>query len=230
MTLRKTYVGMELVEQYDYRHFGGAAGRYVFEKDIAILTSLLRPPPGLVIDVPCGTGIYSERLRNAGYDVVAADASLPMLEMAGRRKVGMLRMLSDINALPFPEGSFDAIMTIRLFQHYPRADVARMLGELRRVIKPDGLIVFDTFRWTPRSLPVVRSFLPRNTMVVWASRDVEMLIRNAGLRKVREASCYLFSPIWQRKLPLPVVKGLSALEGVLPQPWLLRTFWACTHE
>jgi ubiquinone/menaquinone biosynthesis C-methylase UbiE len=230
MGTEKAYVNRELLSTYDHRHFGGRSGEYILAKDCAVVRGLMARHAGMLLDIPCGTGVYAQQFSEERYEVVGADASMQMLEMAGERVVTLPRVMCDINVLPFAEASFDAIMTIRLFQHYPKADVARMLGELRRVVKPDGLIVFDTFRWTPRSLPVVGSFLPRTTVYVWSCSDVETLIREAGLRRVTARSSYLFSPIWQRKLPLAVVKGLSALEGLLPKPWLLRTFWACSRE
>jgi ubiquinone/menaquinone biosynthesis C-methylase UbiE len=190
----------------------------------------LDPPRGLILDVPCGTGIYSKAFNENGYDVVAADASLPMLERTGQRREDIPRVLCDISRLPFRGGAFDAVMTIRLFQHYPKDDVTRILHELRRAIKPGGRVIFDTFRWTPRRVPLFRWFLDKSEMYVLSHRDVEGMIQTAALRKVQGVSLYLFSPIWQRKLPLWVLWGLNALERITPQRWLLRTFWACTKD
>ena len=229
MNIQKAYTGEELVETYDYRHFGGSGGQYIFQKDCTALESLSEPPRGLILDIPCGTGVYSERFKDRGYEVVAADASLPMLGKTGERKGGIPRVLCDIHHLPFRECVFDAVMTIRLFQHYPKDDVTRILHELRRAIKPGGRVIFDTFRWTPRRMPLFRRFL-KGEMYVLSHRDVEEIIQAVTLRKVQEVSLYLFSPIWQRKLPLWVLWGLNGLEKITPQRWLLRTFWACTKD
>ncbi len=229
MGIRKAYP-KELVEPYDERHFGGRSGQYIFRKDCQTLESLLEPPPGLTLDIPCGTGAYVTAFTEKGYDVVAADASMPMLEATGRRESGACRVLCDIDHLPFRDDVFDAGMTIRLFSHYPKDDVVRILHELRRVIRPRGRVVFDTFRWTPRQWPLFRRFLEQSYIYVVSHRDVEEMIRNAGLRKVDARYLYLFSPLWQRKLPVWVLRALTVLEALLPERWLLRAFWACTKD
>ncbi len=228
MKAYKVYTGKG-VETYDYRHFGGTSGQYIFEKDYRALESLL-PTRGSILDVPCGTGIYAVALKGKGYDVVAADASASMLEIASQRTEGMVALLCDIRHLPFKDAAFDAAMTIRLFQHYPKDEVIQFLRELWRVITPGGRVVFDTFRWTPRRWPLIRRFLDKSEMYVFSHREVEEMISTANLRRVVKISLYLFSPIWQRKLPLWVLRVLNALERIAPQRWLLRTFWACTKD
>ena len=157
MKMHKVY--LTRIEQYEYRHFGGGGGQYVFQKDCAALEFLLEISRGLILDIPCGTGVYSERFKERGCEVVAADASLPMLKKTGQRQGDVPRVLCDIHRLPFRDDAFDAMMTIRLFQHYPKDDVTRILQELRRAIKPGGRVIFDTFRWTPRRWPVFQRFL-----------------------------------------------------------------------
>ncbi len=224
------YTSQALLQSYDDRHFGGPTGRYIFDRDCAALDALLGNRVGLLLDVPCGTGVYAQRFQANGHRVIAADASLPMLGIAGRRQENLPRVLCDINHLPFGDGVFDAVMTIRLFQHFPAEDVARALKELGRIIKPDGLVIFDTFRWTPRNIPPFCWFLDRSPMYVWSPGDVHHFLQSAALRKVGTVSLYLFSPIWQRKLPLLIVRVLRAIEKILPSRWLLRTFWACTRD
>lgn len=104
-----------------------------------------------------------------------------------------------------------------------------MLRELGRVIKTGGRVVFDTFRWTPRQMPLLRHIF-RGEMYVFSHREVEEMIEAAGLVRVHKVSLYLFSPIWQRKLPAWSLRVLNALEGALPPGWLLRTFWSCAKE
>ena len=229
MGVQKAY-SEELAKAYDDRHFGGRSGQYILRRDCEALQALLERPPGLILDIPCGTGAYVTALLQTGYDVIAADASPPMLQVTGRRAADTRRVLCDVNHLPFRDGTFDAVVTIRLFSHYRQDDVTRMLLELRRAIRPGGRVVFDTFRWTPRRWPFFRRFLDESCITVLSPRQVEEVIRKAGLRKMDVRWLYLFSPLWQRKLPFPVLRLLTALETVLPQRWLLRAFWACTRS
>jgi len=137
---------------------------------------------------------------------------------------------SDIEHLPFPDDSFDATVTLRMFSHCPKDAVVRGLRELGRVIRPGGRVIFDTFRWTPRRWPLARRVLDQNCIYVVSPREVEKSIEDAGLLKIESRSLYIFSPLLQRRMPLMLVRGFTALEALLPPPWRLRTFWACTKE
>lgn len=220
----------DLSELYDRRHFGGRSGQFILRRDCGALDMLLPPAPGRVLDVPCGTGVYTQHLAGRGYAVTAADASQPMLDITGRRQTGAATRLCSIHDLPFADASFDATVTLRLFSHFDRVETAQALAELRRVIRPGGRVIFDSFRWTPRRWPVLRRFVAQSYIYEIAPAEVETLIREAGLRVVGTEARYLFSPIWQRKLPYPMLRALTAVEKLLPDRWLLRTFWACTRD
>lgn len=219
----------DLAERYDRVHFGGRSGRYILQKDCQALGLLLPPPPCRVLDIPCGTGIYAAELEELGYQIVAADASLPMLQLAGGRGLAT-RTLCDVNALPFEDNSLDAVITLRLFSHFDVAEMRRGLRELGRVIKPGGRVIFDSFRWTPRRWPLLRRFAAQNHIHEIAPGEVAAMVRSVGLQVVDTETRYLFSPIWQRKLPYPLLRALTVLESALPDRSLLRTFWACTKE
>ena len=229
MTVSKAY-SQELVEKYDYRHFGGKSGRYILQKDVQALLSLLPPTPALLLDIPCGTGVYMDILQNHGYRTIAADASWSMLKAADLLQPATEKLQSDVTRLPLVGGTFDAVVTLRLFSHFPSNEIVRSLKELRRLIKPGGLIIFDSFRWTPRRWPIARSFLAQDYIHEHTPKATRQQITAAGLCVVDTRWTYLFSPIWQRKLPLPVLDVVTRVERILPEKWLLRTFWACTRN
>ena len=229
MTLHKAY-SKDLSAVYDRRHFGGRRGQFILQRDCGALDELLPAPPGRILDIPCGTGVYTQHLAARGFAVTAADASGPMLEITGQRGTGATTQLCSIHDLPFAADAFEATVTLRLFSHFSRAETAQALAELQRVIRPGGRVIFDSFRWTPRRWPVLRRFVAQSYIYEIAPADVETLIREAGLRVVDTRARYLFSPIWQRKLPYPVLRALTAVEKLLPDRWLLRTFWACTRD
>lgn len=219
-----------LSQAYDERHFGGKSGQHILERDCRALWSLLDGTYSYVLDVPCGSGIYSQMMADRGHRVVAADASLPMLELVRRLGRAESTVHSDIEHLPFPDDSFDATVTLRMFSHCPKDAVVRGLRELGRVIRPGGRVIFDTFRWTPRRWPLARRVLDQNCIYVISPREVEKSIEDAGLLKIESRSLYIFSPLLQRRMPFMLVRGFTALEALLPPPWRLRTFWACTKE
>lgn len=222
--MNKAYRGKSLVQNYDDRHFGGRSGAWVFQKDLNVILDLLGDAKGVSLDVPCGTGIYSEQLKDRGFTVIACDLSMDMLEITRNRLSETNLVNGDITGLPFPSSSLDAVIAIRLFQHLPQAMVSQILGELRRVIKPAGKIIFDTFSWTPR--PARPN---RRGIFTYSNRTVELMLEKVELRLHRKRSQYLFSPIAYRKLPFGVVACLGKIENWVPQSLRLRTFWECSQ-
>jgi len=229
VTSSKAY-SRELAEKYDYRHFGGKSGQFILQKDTQTLLALLPQVPALLFDIPCGTGVYVDALQAQGYHTIAADASWPMLQITSQLNSNTAKIQGDITQLPLGDNTMDAVVTLRLFSHFQQADIVRSLRELRRIIKPGGRIVFDSFRWTPRRWPVVRHFVEQSYTPGYSPDDTAPMISSAGLRVVDTRWTYLFSPILQRKLPFPILRVLTKIESALPDPWLLRTFWACTKE
>lgn len=63
------------------------------------LLARIGPPPGLVVDVGCGSGIWARTLLNAGFDVLGIDASPAMIALAR----------GNAPRATFVRGSFDSI-------------------------------------------------------------------------------------------------------------------------
>lgn len=133
-----------------------------------------------VLDLGCGPGDGATRIAEAGAFAIGLDYSQGMLETA-RHAVGLSGRLTrgDAGRLPFADASFDKICCTNSFHHYP--DHLAALREMRRVLKPGGLLVLVD----PR----------KDHLFGWAAID---LVENAvfGLEEVR-----IFSvPQWYRML------------------------------
>jgi malonyl-CoA O-methyltransferase len=108
---------------------------------------LMTISPNVVLDAGAGTGHGSRALkgRYPGALVIALDASMQMLRLAGRQR-GWLRRFSrvcaDAQCLPMADGSVDLIVS-NLLLHWCDPDAA--LSEFRRVLAPHGLLCFSTF-------------------------------------------------------------------------------------
>jgi SAM-dependent methyltransferase len=99
---------------------------------------------GVVIDVGCGTGRALPPLREAvgpAGTVIALDVTPEMLVAArpAIRLAGASVVIADARALPFADGSADAIFAAGLVSHLP--DTEAGLRELARVTNPGGLLV-----------------------------------------------------------------------------------------
>jgi ubiquinone/menaquinone biosynthesis C-methylase UbiE len=121
--------------EYDDWYLG--AGRFAgrvrpgWEAELADLRSVLRAfPARSVLDVACGTGFLT---RDLGGCVVALDHSPGMLEVARERLPAAAFVQGDAFRLPFPDGSFDYLLTGHFYGHLAAEDRQRFLAEARRV-------------------------------------------------------------------------------------------------
>jgi len=108
------------------------------------------PRGGLVLDVGCGSGLVPALLtkKAESVEVVALDISEAMLGLAQTNVAGdgaRLRFLrSDGKALPFDDGTFDAVVSHHVIHHL--ADPVAMLREMQRVLKTAGWIYVRDLR------------------------------------------------------------------------------------
>jgi ubiquinone/menaquinone biosynthesis C-methylase UbiE len=101
----------------------------------------LRVVPGQrVLDLGCGPGDGAALLNGKGAVAIGLDYSQGMLEDAKKvpQNAGRLSR-GDAGRLPFKDGAFDKIVCTNSFHHYP--DHRRALAEMRRVLRPGGLLV-----------------------------------------------------------------------------------------
>lgn len=131
--------------------FGRAAKHYdkaaAFQRQVGhlLLDKLppLNPAGSRALDLGCGTGYFSEQLQHKGYEVCAADLSLKMLEQAQQRCGQSVSYLeADAENLPLENHQFDIAFSSLALQWCE--DLSVPLNELKRVVKPGGLILFTT--------------------------------------------------------------------------------------
>jgi ubiquinone/menaquinone biosynthesis C-methylase UbiE len=132
----------QLATQYDQRWSHYVSNTLSFLKAWAQIA-----PTDLVLDVACGTGEF-ERLtlkENSAQKMVGVDISDEMLAIA-RQKLqpypNVRFQRASASALPFPDMSFDTVISANAFHYFDDPNVA--LQEMKRVLKPNGnLIILD---------------------------------------------------------------------------------------
>jgi ubiquinone/menaquinone biosynthesis C-methylase UbiE len=112
--------------------------------------------PARVLETAAGTGIVTRKLRDvlpAGARLTATDLNPPMLDVA-RTKFRAGEQVefqpADAVALPFADGSFDAVVCQFGVMFFP--DQAKSCSEVYRVLAPRGRYVFsvwDSHRYNP---------------------------------------------------------------------------------
>ena len=145
-------------ERYE-RWFATGQGAYALAREFRLLDAMLagwQRRGHKLLDVGCGTGIFTERLWHLGFDVTGVDASPPMLHAAKRRFAKRVVELSVANAesLPYTDGEFDYCVVWSVLEFCD--DPVAALAEAARVAAK-GLVVgfLNSFSlyWLARGMP-----------------------------------------------------------------------------
>jgi len=102
-----------------------------------------------VLDFGCGNGRLLEILKDKKIDYYGVDVSQKLIDLAKTKYPEFAPNISKTSGqvgLDFPENSFDAVVSIAVFHHFPdrnfRLDTAR---ELYRTTKPNGKIIITAW-------------------------------------------------------------------------------------
>lgn len=101
--------------------------------------------PADVLDVACGPGWITAAAAEAGHRVVGLDVAEAMLDQARQRYPHLRLQLGSAEQLPFPDSSFDAVVSAFGMPHF--ADHQAFAAEAWRVLRPGGRLAVTS--WLP---------------------------------------------------------------------------------
>jgi ubiquinone/menaquinone biosynthesis C-methylase UbiE len=187
---RRFYQSREVAADYDFHRFSSPRrARRNLRKWRTILRALAETE-GVrsVLDLPCGTGRFTGPLAERGFTVVGCDISHEMMQAARTRAAGTEGLIgwvrADAERLPYADGSFDCVISIRFLFHVDPETRVRMLREMGRVSR--RWLILDwrhKYSWhyalwrARRLLRLTRTPFPRVSRV-----QMEREYRAAGLR------------------------------------------------
>ena len=178
--------------------------------------ALARKPPQRVLDLGCGTGHASALLQQRWpkAEILACDLALPMLRQARAAAKPTPRWLpnlfarvpvqvcADARQLPLADGSIDVIFSNLCLQWVE--DLGAVLNGFRRVLKPQGLLLFSTFG--PETLWELRDAFARADQAPHVSPFVD----TAGIGDAL-VSAGFFQPVVDRDEEISHYRDLRAL-------------------
>jgi SAM-dependent methyltransferase len=129
-----------------------------------------------LLDVGCGEGATLGRLISVG--AVATGAGVDLLqERIDRARTewpGVDFRVADARSLPFPDGSFDAVLAMTVFSSVPLPARAAVAAEIARVIRPGGVFAWYDLRLPNPANPDVRPFCAADVATLFRGWDVQV--------------------------------------------------------
>ena len=107
---------------------------------------LERVPVGVgtrLLDVGCGAGRFARMAADRGARVAGLDATAALVEIARERVLDGDFRVGDMEAVPWPDGSFDVVTGFNSF--FIAGDMLGALREARRVLRPGGAFAMTVF-------------------------------------------------------------------------------------
>jgi ubiquinone/menaquinone biosynthesis C-methylase UbiE len=150
------------------------------ERSEWVLSQLGAAPGDRVLEIGFGPGVDIARVAASGASVAGLDRSDVMVRQASRRSAAAIRAgrvdlrHGAMPELPFADASFDKAYAINSYQFWPHT--SRSLAELRRVLRPGGLVVLAVQPRTSGATDVTAKE---------TGEEIAQAVREAGFDEVR---------------------------------------------
>ncbi len=203
-------------------NWSSPAGRVRATRRAALIARAAELTSGMhVLELGCGTGLFTERFAASGAKVHAIDISNDLLTQARERSLGddVVFALDDAENLSFADDSFDAVVGSSVLHHL---DLECALHEAVRVLTPGGRMAFAEPNMAnpqialQRSVPAFRRWAgesPEETAFFrWR---LARRLRRSGFVDIRIQPFDFLHPFVPESL-IPVVRGIGRVVEQLP--------------
>ncbi len=102
------------------------------------------PKRGRLLEIGSYLGIFLDRIRSTGWDVVGLEPFHTVAE-SSRKTYGLNVVEKLLPEAQFPDADFDAVIMLHVIEHLPNP--AEYVREIRRILKPGGMLVVETPRF-----------------------------------------------------------------------------------
>jgi SAM-dependent methyltransferase len=99
------------------------------------------PPDGIICDLGCGPGQVARYLHDHGARAIGIDLSVHMIALAQQLNPGIKFCQGNLMTLAVADEAWAGIAAFYSLIHIPRDDVVTALHELKRVLRPRGLLL-----------------------------------------------------------------------------------------
>jgi SAM-dependent methyltransferase len=183
------------VDADEYRRMAEAGEHHWwYESTRQLLEQLVVPylpsptPVTCYLDAAGGSGATGQWLA-ARAPTLIDDVDESSLRFVQASEHGYVPVLADLNALPHPDHTFDAVLCVTALCHRMNVDPAATVTELARVTRPGGVVALmePGIRWLRRGHDRVTHTARR-----FSRRDLAHLLEGAELELRRSTGAYTF--------------------------------------
>jgi len=164
----------------DNLEWGFKTGYISQERADLILNSLAGKK---ILDVGCGSGIWTDFLTNKGFEVTGIDFVSELIQKAKKVRKGKF-IEAQAEKLPFADKSFDAVLLINILEHVD--DDHQVLKEAGRIGKR---VVVNVPQQTPKLLfqrgLLYKHHIDRSHQRVYTKSSLRQLFKKTGFKKVK---------------------------------------------
>ena len=178
--------------RYYEKHAEKMAARYETVSVDAVHAGLVEVFEGMkhLLEIGCGSGRDAAFLCTKGFEVTATDGSEAMLREAARlhpENADHLQFLRLPGNIPSRDGMLDGVYTIAVLMHFTQPDIASILKEIYRVLKPGGRLFFSV---SLKRDDAERDEFDRNgrRFTELPEREWERLCVSGGFRKINSTA------------------------------------------
>lgn len=182
-----------------------------------------------ILDVGCGGGFLSNALAKEKFTVTAVDLSPASIEIARAhdQTQTVCYQVADAYHLPFADNAFDVVTALDFLEHVE--DPKKIIAEISRVLKPDGIFIFHTFNrnifswliiiklveWlvinTPKNMHIIRLFIKPRELANYCQESSMKVVEMIGMRPVFSSIPLrnYFSGVIPKEIKFKFIKSLS---------------------
>ena len=104
-----------------------------------------------VLDLGCGSGRHTVYLAEQDFEVYGIDISEEGFKIIKKEKIKVHLKIGDIyKKLPYKNDFFDAIISTTTLHHGKIEDIRKLIKEMKRILKPEGLIFITVSKKRPK--------------------------------------------------------------------------------
>ena len=138
-----------------------------------------------ILDIGCFNGIFLKGAKDLNWEVYGTEVSSDVIKHAVQNTDGGDIRYGELEEINYPDNYFDVIVLLDVIEHLP--DPYKTVKEINRILRPGGLLYFDTPNFNSLERYIVGKKL--HTIFPWhfyyfTPSSVKNLLKQSGFAKI----------------------------------------------